>query len=403
MRTITLKRLPLENIKRKPLRTCALIVVASCLSAIFFGGSLLSMNLAQGLNSMRARMGADIMVIPNGTHTKAEALLTNGGSSTFYFTNDIENLVRRSPGVQKASAQTYISSLSAGCCAEKLQIIGFDPDSDFVIGPWIYSQHKKTLQKGEMIAGANVLVSYMHTVRLFGHQWPVVAQLAKTGTSIDNSVFVRRESVPQVVEYSTKVHHTAIPKEYAKKAISAVLVKVSKGYSAKQVAENIRKTTGIPSIGIVFPGGVTATTQANLGVFTRTLTFVIAVFWIVGLLVLIAVFATSVNERKKEFASLRILGATRKVLLGIVVRESATLGFVGGVIGVASASLILFPYSSLIAQQLQLPYLEVTALPVIALMLASVLLALVAVIVASALTTLRIATTETYLTLRAGE
>lgn len=403
MRTITLKRLPLENIKRKPLRTCALIVVAACLSAIFFGGSLLSMNLAQGLNSMRARMGADIMVIPNGTHTKAEALLTNGGSSTFYFTNDIENLVRRSPGVQKASDQTYISSLSAGCCAEKLQIIGFDPDSDFVIGPWIYSQHKKTLQKGEMIAGANVLVSYMHTVRLFGHQWPVVAQLAKTGTSIDNSVFVRRESVPQVVEYSTKVHHTAIPKEYAKKAISAVLVKVSKGYSAKQVAENIRKTTGIPSIGIVFPGGVTATTQANLGVFTRTLTFVIAVFWIVGLLVLIAVFATSVNERKKEFASLRILGATRKVLLGIVVRESATLGFVGGVIGVASASLILFPYSSLIAQQLQLPYLEVTALPVIALMLASVLLALVAVIVASALTTLRIATTETYLTLRAGE
>lgn len=403
MRTITLKRLPLENIKRKPLRTCALIVVAACLSAIFFGGSLLSMNLAQGLNSMRARMGADIMVIPNGTHTKAEALLTNGGSSTFYFTNDIENLVRRSPGVQKASAQTYISSLSAGCCAEKLQIIGFDPDSDFVIGPWIYSQHKKTLQKGEMIVGANVLVSYMHTVRLFGHQWPVVAQLAKTGTSIDNSVFVRRESVPQVVEYSTKVHHTAIPKEYAKKAISAVLVKVSKGYSAKQVAENIRKTTGIPSIGIVFPGGVTATTQANLGVFTRTLTFVIAVFWIVGLLVLIAVFATSVNERKKEFASLRILGATRKVLLGIVVRESATLGFVGGVIGVASASLILFPYSSLIAQQLQLPYLEVTALPVIALMLASVLLALVAVIVASALTTLRIATTETYLTLRAGE
>ena len=403
MRTITLKRLPLENIKRKPLRTCALIVVAACLSAIFFGGSLLSMNLAQGLNSMRARMGADIMVIPNGTHTKAEALLTNGGSSTFYFTNDIENLVRRSLGVQKASAQTYISSLSAGCCAEKLQIIGFDPDSDFVIGPWIYSQHKKTLQKGEMIAGANVLVSYMHTVRLFGHQWPVVAQLAKTGTSIDNSVFVRRESVPQVVEYSTKVHHTAIPKEYAKKAISAVLVKVSKGYSAKQVAENIRKTTGIPSIGIVFPGGVTATTQANLGVFTRTLTFVIAVFWIVGLLVLIAVFATSVNERKKEFASLRILGATRKVLLGIVVRESATLGFVGGVIGVASASLILFPYSSLIAQQLQLPYLEVTALPVIALMLASVLLALVAVIVASALTTLRIATTETYLTLRAGE
>lgn len=403
MRTITLKRLPLENLKRKPLRTAALLVAAACLSAIFFGGSLISMNLAQGLNSMRARMGADIMVIPNGTHTKAEALLTNGGSSTFYFTNNIEDLVRRSPGVQKASAQTYISSLSAGCCAEKLQIIGFDPDSDFVIGPWIYSQHKKTLHKGEMIAGANVLVSYKNTVRLFGHQWPVVAQLAKTGTSIDNSVFVRRESVPQVVEYSTKVHYTAIPKEYAKKAISAVLVKVRKGYSAKQVAQNIKKTTGLSSIGIVFPGGITATTQANLGVFTRSLTFIIAACWIVGLLVLIVVFATSLNERKKEFASLRILGFTRKMLLGVATRESAILGFVGGVIGVASASLIIFPYSSLISSQLQLPYLEVTALPVIALMAVSIVLSLLSVVAASALTTWRIAMRETYLTLRAGE
>lgn len=403
MRTITLKRLPLENLKRKPLRTAALLVAAACLSAIFFGGSLISMNLAQGLNSMRARMGADIMVIPNGTHTKAEALLTNGGSSTFYFTNNIEDLVRRSPGVQKASAQTYISSLSAGCCAEKLQIIGFDPDSDFVIGPWIYSQHKKTLHKGEMIAGANVLVSYKNTVRLFGHQWPVVAQLAKTGTSIDNSVFVRRESVPQVVEYSTKVHHTAIPKEYAEKAISAVLVKVRKGYSAKQVAQNIKKTTGLSSIGIVFPGGITATTQANLGVFTRSLTFIIAACWIVGLLVLIVVFATSLNERKKEFASLRILGFTRKMLLGVATRESAILGFVGGVIGVASASLIIFPYSSLISSQLQLPYLEVTALPVIALMAVSIVLSLLSVVSASALTTWRIAMRETYLTLRAGE
>ncbi len=403
MRTITLKRLPLENLKRKPLRTAALIVVSACLSAIFFGGSLISMNLERGLNSMRERMGADIMVIPQGTHTKAEALLTNSGSSTFYFTNDIENLVRRSPGVQKASAQTYISSLSAGCCAEKLQIIGFDPDSDFVIGPWIYSQHKQKLQKGEMIAGANVIVSYMNTVRLFGHQWPVAAQLAKTGTSIDNSVFVRRESVPQVVEYSTKVHHTAIPKEYAKKAVSAVLVKVQKGYSAQEVAKNIRKTTGLSSIGIVFPGGITATTQANLGVFTRTLTVIIAACWLVGLLVLVAVFSTSVNERKKEFASLRILGTTRNMLLGVVVRESTILGLVGGVLGVASASLILFPYSSLISEQLQLPYLEVTALPVAVLMLASVLLALVAVVAASALTTLRIAMRETYLTLRSGE
>lgn len=403
MQQITLKRLPLENLKYKSLRTISLVIVAACLSAVFFGGALISMNLSRGLESMRERLGADIMVIPQGTHNKAEALLTNGGSSTFYFTNNIEDLVRKAKGVKKASVQTYISSLSAGCCAEKLQIIGFDPDSDFVIGPWIYSQHKNTLHKGEMVAGANVVVSYENTVRLYGHYWPVVAQLAKTGTSLDNSVFVNMQTVPQVVEYSAKVGHAAIPKEYANKAISAVLVKLDKGYSAQKVADNIRKTSGLKGIGIVFPGGVTATTKNNLSIVTRSISIVIGILWIITVIIMVAVFASSINERKKECASLRIMGVTRSRLVKLMMKESFIIGLLGGIIGVSFASLILFPYSSLISKQMQLPYLEITAAPVIGLIVAGIAISLVTTMLTSMAVTWRIAMGESYLRLREGE
>lgn len=403
MQQITLKRLPLENLKYKSLRTISLVIVAACLSAVFFGGALISMNLSRGLESMRERLGADIMVIPQGTHNKAEALLTNGGSSTFYFTNNIEDLVRKAKGVKKASVQTYISSLSAGCCAEKLQIIGFDPDSDFVIGPWIYSQHKNTLHKGEMIAGANVVVSYENTVRLYGHYWPVVAQLAKTGTSLDNSVFVNMQTVPQVVEYSAKVGHAAIPKEYANKAISAVLVKLDKGYSAQKVADNIRKTSGLKGIGIVFPGGVTATTKDNLSIVIRSISIVIGILWIITVIIMVAVFASSINERKKECASLRIMGVTRSRLVKLMMKESFIIGLLGGIIGVSFASLILFPYSSLISKQMQLPYLEITAAPVIGLIIAGIAISLVTTMLTSMAVTWRIAMGESYLRLREGE
>lgn len=403
MQQITLKRLPLENLKYKSLRTISLVIVAACLSAVFFGGALISMNLSRGLESMRERLGADIMVIPQGTHNKAEALLTNGGSSTFYFTNNIEDLVRKAKGVKKASVQTYISSLSAGCCAEKLQIIGFDPDSDFVIGPWIYSQHKNTLHKGEMIAGANVVVSYENTVRLYGHYWPVVAQLAKTGTSLDNSVFVNMQTVPQVVEYSAKVGHAAIPKEYANKAISAVLVKLDKGYSAQKVADNIRKTSGLKGIGIVFPGGVTATTKDNLSIVIRSISIVIGILWIITVIIMVAVFASSINERKKECASLRIMGVTRSRLVKLMMKESFIIGLLGGIIGVSFASLILFPYSSLISKQMQLPYLEITAAPVIGLIVAGIAISLVTTMLTSMAVTWRIAMGESYLRLREGE
>lgn len=245
---ITLKRLPLENLKRKPFRTAALVIVVMMLTLAFFGGSLLSMNLRNGLRSMQERMGADLMVVPQDTGAKAEALLTNGGSNTFYFTNDIENLVSKADGISRVTAQTYISSLAAACCDEKVQIIGFNPATDFVITPWITSQFDGTLKDGEVVAGSNISVSGNNTIKLYGHEFPVAAQLGSTGTSLDNSVFVNMSTIPSIISYSSSVGHAAIPAEYADKAVSAILIKVKDGYDAKQVSLNITKGSGLEGL-----------------------------------------------------------------------------------------------------------------------------------------------------------
>jgi putative ABC transport system permease protein len=70
------------------------------------------------------------------------------------------------------------------------------------------------------------------------------------------------------------------------------------------------------------------------------------------------VFSGSIHERKKEFALLRILGATRKKLVAIVLGESSLAGLAGGAAGVILASLAVFPFSTLINERLELPYLE---------------------------------------------
>ena len=145
---IALRGLPLENLKRKPFRTGALLAVVTILALTFFGGTMLTMNLNTGMTSMEKRLGADLMVVPQDTAQKAEALLTNGNPSTFYFTRDIATEVKQADGIEQASEQTYISSLAAACCDEKLQIIGYDPSTDFVIEPWVASQFKGTLEDG---------------------------------------------------------------------------------------------------------------------------------------------------------------------------------------------------------------------------------------------------------------
>ena len=115
---IALRGLPIENLKRKPFRTGALLAVVTILALTFFGGTMLTMNLNTGMTSMEKRLGADLMVVPQNTVQKAEALLTNGNPSTFYFTKDIADEVMQADGIAQATEQTYISSLAAACCAK---------------------------------------------------------------------------------------------------------------------------------------------------------------------------------------------------------------------------------------------------------------------------------------------
>ena len=401
---IALRGLPLENLKCKPFRTGALLAVVTILALTFFGGTMLTMNLNTGMTSMEKRLGADLMVVPQDTAQKAEALLTNGNPSTFYFTRDIATEVKQADGIEQASEQTYISSLAAACCDEKLQIIGYDPSTDFVIEPWVASQFKGTLEDGKMIAGANVNVSTDGTIELYGRKWPVVAQLANTGTSLDNSVFINQATVPDMVAASSKVSKQVMPMEYAGKAVSTVMIKVKQGYEAQTVAENIKRIDSrFADLGYVYPGGITANTKTSQTALVTYLKVFVAVIWVMGVIVLLAVFASSANERKREFASLRIMGATRGMLNVIILKESAIIGLIGGVIGVGVASLVIFPFSSLIGKQLQLPYLQAGPASVIGFIAITIVCSTAIGIVGSLLTMWRLGRPEAYLTLREGE
>lgn len=386
------------------MRTGALLAVVTILTLAFFGGTMLTMNLNAGMTSMERRLGADLMVVPQNTTQKAEALLTGGSPSTFYFTKDVAAKVKQADGIEQASEQTYIASLAAACCAEKLQIIGYDPATDFVIEPWVASQFDGTLENGQMLAGANVNVSADGTVELYGRTWPVVAQLADTGTSLDNSVFINLDTVPDMVDASAKVAKRIMPAEYADKAVSTVLIKVSEGYDAQTVAANIQRLDPtFPELGYVYPGGITASTKTALNALVAYLAVFVAAIWVMGVIVLLAVFASSVNERKREFASLRILGATRGMLAGILLRESALIGLGGGILGVGLASLAIFPFSALIGRQLQLPYLQAAWPAVLAVMALAVICAVTIGVIGSLSVLVRIGRPEAYLTLREGE
>ena len=112
-------QLPLKNLLRRPGRTAALILLTAFLALSVFGGSVVVGSLQSGLDSLEARLGADIIVMPASAESKVsfQNLLLQGTAGAFYMDPETLDRVREVAGVAQAAPQTFLASLKADCCA----------------------------------------------------------------------------------------------------------------------------------------------------------------------------------------------------------------------------------------------------------------------------------------------
>ena len=104
--------LSVRNLKRKPMRTAALILLTAFLSFSIFGGSMIIMSLQNGLNSYQSRLGADIVVVPYEARTKGtlESILLQGIPGYFYMDASYLEKIRTIDGIEAATPQFFLAS-----------------------------------------------------------------------------------------------------------------------------------------------------------------------------------------------------------------------------------------------------------------------------------------------------
>ena len=139
--------LPVLNLRRKPLRTIALIVTAMVMSAAIFGGCVFVEALQKGLDSLEQRLGADIIVLPEGAENKVDLknILLQGTPGYFYMDKSVTEKLSAVEGVEKLSPQYFLVSANAECCTVQVQIIGFDEDTDITVKPWLREAYSGSL------------------------------------------------------------------------------------------------------------------------------------------------------------------------------------------------------------------------------------------------------------------
>ena len=99
---------------------------------------------------------------------------------------------------------------------------------------------------------------------------------------------------------------------------------------------------------------------------------------------------------------LRLLGMSRGMLSRLVLGEGALCGLLGGLIGIALAAALIFPFTALIEQSLGLPYLSPGAGWVLLLAAGTLLASALAGALASAFAARRLSQADPGTTLREG-
>ncbi len=393
-------KLVFKNLIRRPARTGALLLLSMFLSFAVFGGTMTVLSLKRGLESLEARLGADVIAVPDKAKNKLEDILLQGVPGYFYMDKENVEKIAATEGVEAVSPQYFLASVSAGCCSVPVQIIGFEPETDFSVQPWIKQSYGKELQNDEVLAGANINAEVGEHLRFYDQSVKVAAKLDKTGTELDNAVYTNAQTLQSLLGAAVDKGLVVLAKNDPDKLVSSVLIKVKDGYSAEDVASdisiNIRHVSAVNTKNMV--SGIA---QSLSGISDMTGLMIIAV-WVLSLIVMAIAFSMMINERKREFAVLRVIGATRNRLAATVLGEAFFIGLVGGVLGVLLGALAVFPFSGLIEAKLGLPYLTPSVGATASAALAAVLSAVIAGPLTSAASAVRVSKMDTGLILREG-
>jgi len=350
--------LALRNLQRKPFRTYALaIAVAIAIGAVFATATILwgvERSLAQGFS----KFGADALVVPKGALVNIKTALLTGEPSTFYMKGDYAEQIRGLAGVAKVTPQLFLTTAAGShCIVGNAFLVGFDPQTDFTVMPWLYQKQEREFARGDVIAGANNNYQVGDVVYFYGETFTVFGKLDRTGIGLyDNAIFLHIDQAYDLIDSSKK--YADVPSMgFARGDVSALLVQIGSTAKANLIRFAIAKN---PEVRVVTAGNIVTSVRQNLtALFTGTVALIVVLI-IGNILMISAIFSTIVNERKKELGLLRALGARRFSVFNLVLSESVMLTAFGGLIGLGLGVILLRVFARSIGfhlETLNIPFL----------------------------------------------
>ena len=349
MKHTTLK-IVYTNFWSRPVRSLGLVILTAIASATLLSSVIFSKSLDAGLEQLSSRMGADVLIVPYSGEAEEQSVLLQGHLSHRTLPREILEFTRKLPGVKIASPQFYFTTLSASCCDKKVNIIGFDSKTDFTIKPWIRNTYKNEFKPGYVIAGSDIDVERGGIIRFFDKEFTVVGTLEPLGNKLDQAIFADIETIELLREAAASKGYNFISEGEP----SAILVNLEKGAYFEKLSQTIHEQ--FDDLHIIPRKNMFDSVIATADSFKIVVWIVSGFFLFVVIVAVYIAFSVSTNERKREFATLLIIGATRKKLTNIVLGESLLASGSGALAGTLLGAVGIISFRFLIQENLQIPF-----------------------------------------------
>ncbi len=356
-----LLRLAAQNVGRRLIRSFFLGLAIMIAVGVGFSGAVLGWSLRDGILTSFSRMGADLVIVPNGALVNLTSTLLTVQPTDLQLDISLGDRLRDVPGIAKAAPQRLVH---AGVEGRSISVIAYDPRIDFTVESWLPQDRRTSPGAEGLLVGERVPQKPGETISICGRTLTIVGRLSHTGVGpVDESYFVTFAGLDQLIEAARRAHpdtklreptrdagdayhhehHSASPAaclpDIAPDKVTAYLLQLSPGASLEQarfaigqiaeikvVSGNPIFTTARQSLGSLFSG---------VGAFAALL--ILALLFVVSLL-----FSAIVQERYREIGMLRAMGARPGQIVAITLLEAILITGVGGIAGIAFGVSLIF-------------------------------------------------------------
>ncbi|MEI7873050.1 MAG: ABC transporter permease [Alphaproteobacteria bacterium] len=334
-----LANLALQNLGRRKARSLLLIAAVAIGSGVVFTGATLMRSIDDSMAVGFTRLGADMMVVPEGALTNITAALLTVEPTDLVLDADVLAKARLA-SVARAAPQKIarVEHSGIGSHHELVDLIGIDPALDFTIQPWLKEKLGRGLRAGDVILGAGRDAPLGSQLLIFGKPHLVYGKLGRTGVGThERGVFMSFATLEALAASMPQR-----PAVLAPGKVTGFLVELAPGATALQARFAILSAVKGAKV-VTGDSSLSGIRQGLAALLKGILALMVLMFASMAVMVSV-LFSAIVTERRAELGLLKAIGARGAQLIGVMVVEAVIATGVGGVLGVTLGVLVMRLY-----------------------------------------------------------